>query len=99
MTDSGGRLRLLPRTNGITQYEQRELHPSRIFRVGRVWLPSPPRTGAASRAFCSRMSPLRIFAGRGESNMAVGARAAAGKKPFKFEAEDISEIASISAGI
>src|ERR1700676_3787681 len=46
ITSLGGRLRLLPRTKGITQNEQRLLQPSWIFRMGRVWWDSPPWMGA-----------------------------------------------------
>src|SRR5580704_19492363 len=66
ITASGDRLRLLPRTNGITQKEQRLLQPSWIFRMGRVWWDSPPRMGAERNSGWLKMSPVRIWARWGE---------------------------------
>src|SRR5271168_1002212 len=72
ITASGGRLRLLPRTKGMTQKEQRLLQPSWIFRMGRVWRDSPPWMGATRTVVSWLMSPIRIWAWRG------GARGASG---------------------
>src|SRR5882762_8729098 len=109
MTDSGGKLRLFPRTKGITQNEQRELQPSWILSVGRVWFPSPPRTGAERNSERSKMLPMRILPRWGaaccaptkEWNGAVESecKAAAGKKPLADSAGAATGSESTSWGI
>src|SRR5580700_1149310 len=90
MTWSGGRLRDLPRTWGMTQKEQRLLQPSWIFRMGRVWWDSPPWMGAERNSGWAKMSPVRIWAGtesapRGGALASWGAEAGASPAPREWK--------------
>src|SRR5271170_210290 len=51
----------------MMQKEQRLLQPSWILRMGRVWWDSSPWMGAERNSGWAKMSPVRIWAGRGEA--------------------------------
>src|SRR6266567_6033342 len=59
-TSSGLRERLRPRTEGIMQKEQRLLHPSCTFKLGRVRSLAESKTGAASSSVCAKISETKI---------------------------------------
>src|SRR5271163_3948931 len=61
MTRSIGSERLLPRTYGITQNEQRLSHPSCTFRLGRVRSLAASNTGAARSSVCAKISPTTML--------------------------------------
>src|SRR5258708_34039301 len=77
---SGERLRLFPRTNGITQKAQRLLQPSWIFKVGRWGFGCPPGAGAAGASWWAEVAAAGGGAG-------VAAASGGGGKPGTPERE------------
>src|SRR5258708_19031284 len=99
MTRSFGSERLCPRTYGITQNEQRLLHPSCTFRFGRVRSFAASNTGAATSSVCAKISPTITLAGRSPEDWFPESRPSGTKPELKEEesAEGKEEVAISAA--